>query len=61
MSNVIAIIPARNGSVRLKNKNLKKLLNKPLIFWTIKEALKSNYIKKIIISSDSNKILNSFK
>ena len=61
MTNVIAIIPARNGSVRLKNKNLKKLLNKPLIFWTIKEALKSKYIKKIIISSDSKKILNSFK
>ncbi len=61
MTNVIAIIPARNGSVRLKNKNLKKLLNKPLIFWTIKEALKSKYIKKIIISSDSEKILNSFK
>jgi CMP-N,N'-diacetyllegionaminic acid synthase len=61
MINVIAIIPARNGSVRLKNKNLKKLLNKPLIFWTIKEALKSKYIKKIIISSDSEKILNSFK
>tara|TARA_B100001250_G_scaffold220282_1_gene188972 strand:+ start:582 stop:1235 length:654 start_codon:yes stop_codon:yes gene_type:complete len=61
MANVIAIIPARNGSIRLKNKNLKKLLNKPLIFWTIKEALKSKYIKKIIISSDSKKILNSFK
>ncbi len=61
MPNVIAIIPARNGSIRLKNKNLKKLLNKPLIFWTIKEALKSKYIKKIIISSDSKKILNSFK
>ena len=61
MANVIAIIPARNGSIRLKNKNLKKLLNKPLIFWTIKEALKSKYIKKIIISSDSEKILNSFK
>ena len=61
MTNIIAIIPARDGSIRLKNKNLKKLLNKPLIFWTIKEALKSKFIKKIIISSDSKKILNSFK
>ena len=61
MTNIIALIPARNGSVRLKNKNLKKLLNKPLIFWTIQEALKSKFINKIIISSDSKKILNSFK
>ena len=61
MTNIIALIPARNGSVRLKNKNLKKLLNKPLIFWTIREALKSKYINKIIISSDSKKILNYFK
>ena len=37
----LIIIPARKGSKRIKNKNLIKVLNKPLITWTI------NYAKKI--------------
>ena len=56
MKNLI-IIPARRNSKRIKNKNLIKVLNKPLIFWTIKYAKKFN--KKnydIVVSSDCNKI-----
>ena len=36
---VIAVIPARSGSQRIKNKNITKLSNKPLIYWTIKTAI----------------------
>ena len=36
----LIIIPARKGSKRIKNKNLVKVLNNPLIKWTI------NYAKK---------------
>ena len=42
---------------RVKNKNLIKVLNKPLIFWTINYAKKFN--KKnydIVVSSDCNKV-----
>ena len=39
MKNLI-IIPARKGSKRIKNKNLLKVLNKPLITWTIDYAKK---------------------
>ena len=55
---VIAIIPARGNSVRIKNKNLKKFNGYPLIYWTIKTANKSKYINQILITSDSQKILN---
>ena len=52
----ICIIPARGNSKRIKNKNLKKILGFPLIYYTIKQALKSKYIKKIFISTESHKI-----
>ena len=53
---ILCIIPARGGSKRIKNKNIIKFQNKPLIYWTIKAAKKSKYIDKIIISTDSPKI-----
>ena len=37
----LIIIPARKGSKRIKNKNLAKVFDKPLIIWTI------NYAKKL--------------
>lgn len=55
--NFLAIIPARAGSKGLKNKNIHPLFGKPLICWTIEEALKSNQISEIIVSSDSDIIL----
>jgi N-acylneuraminate cytidylyltransferase len=58
---VLAIIPARSGSKGLPNKNIKKLVNKPLIAWTLEEANKSKYIDKILVSSDSQKILDISK
>ena len=56
MNRVIGLIPARLNSTRLKNKNLKILNGKPLIYHTIKTALKSKHISRIIISTDSNAI-----
>ena len=55
---LIAIIPARSGSKGIKNKNRINFLGKPLIFWTINSALKSNYLDKIIVSTDDLKILS---
>ena len=55
--NFISIILARGGSKGIKNKNLVKIKNKPLIFWTIKDSLKSKKIKSTWVSSDSKKIL----
>ena len=58
---ILAIIPARKNSERLKNKNLKKFKGKPLIFWTLKAAKKSKYIDKVVVSSNSQKTLNISK
>ena len=57
----LAIIPAREGSKRIKNKNLKKFHNKPLIYYSIKSTINSGIFDKIHISSDSQKILNYSK
>jgi len=57
----LAIIPARAGSKRLANKNSLLLKNKPLIGHTIDAAKESNYIDEIIVSSDSEKIVEISK
>lgn len=57
----ICIIPARSGSTSIKNKNLRLLNNKPLIYFTIKAAINSKKFTNIIVSSNSNKILNYSK
>lgn len=61
MSKILAFIPARGGSKGIPNKNIKLFNGKPLIEWTIKSALKSKLVDKIIVSSDSKKILSLSK
>ena len=52
----LAFIPARSGSTGVKNKNLVKINNKELIYWTINVARQCKLIKKVIVSTDSEKI-----
>ena len=52
----LVIIPARENSVRIKGKNIIPIKKKPLIYYTIREAKKSKYIKRIFVSTDSQKI-----
>ena len=54
----IAIIPARGGSKRLPDKNIKLLGGKPLISHSIEAALKAKSISAVMVSSDSEQILN---
>ena len=58
---VFAHIGARGGSKGLKNKNILKLKNIPLINWTINQVKKNKNIFKVVVSSDSNKIINISK
>ena len=60
---ILGIIPARAGSKGLRHKNMKLFCGKPLISWTVEAALKSKYIDKVIVSTDSQdiaKIVNQY-
>ena len=50
---VLALIPARGESKGLSGKNIKKLLGKPLINWSIDTVKESKYIDAVIVSTDS--------
>jgi CMP-N-acetylneuraminic acid synthetase len=52
----LAIIPARGGSKRIKLKNIKNFLGKPLIYYTLQAAKKSKLFDKIHVSTESQKI-----
>ena len=52
----ICIIPARENSKRIKEKNIIDFDGEPMISWTIKAALKSNIFDRIVVSTDSKKI-----
>jgi CMP-N,N'-diacetyllegionaminic acid synthase len=55
---ILAIIPARSGSKGIPKKNIKYLLGKPLITWTIEQAKKSSLIDTVFVSTDSEEIAN---
>ena len=55
---MLAIIAARAGSNGLKNKNTLNLCGKPVIGHTIEHALKSKLISKVIVTTDSQKIVD---
>lgn len=52
------IVPARSGSKRLPNKNIKLLKSKPLIFYTIEALLDHKLINNVIFTSDSEEYCN---
>lgn len=54
---VIAIIPARLASTRLENKLLLPINGKPLILHTLQQAKKAKNINRVIVATDSDKIL----
>jgi CMP-N-acetylneuraminic acid synthetase len=58
---VLATICARGGSKGVVGKNIRKLLNKPLIQYTLECAYNTSMIDEIVISTDSDLILNVVK
>ena len=61
---MIALIPARGGSKRLPNKNIKLLNGKPLIAYTIEAALQAKEISRVIVSThfayEENRVIDNF-
>lgn len=58
---ILAIIPARAGSKGLPGKNIKPLLQHPLLAYSIQAALKSKLITRIILNTDSDQIAETGK
>ena len=57
MKNIVAVIPARGGSKGIPGKNIVDFCGSPLISWSIRQALNSELISSVWVSSDSDEIL----
>ena len=58
---ILVIIPARGGSKRISNKNIRNFLGKPLIAHTILQAKSNKLIDRVIVDTDSPKIASVAK
>ena len=56
MKNILITIGARGGSKGVKNKNIRDLAGKPLICYTIKQALNWGKAKRVIVTTESAQI-----
>jgi len=52
----VAFIPVRGGSKSIPLKNIKPINGKPLVYWTVKAACGCQYIDKVYVATDSDKI-----
>ncbi|MCD4781613.1 MAG: acylneuraminate cytidylyltransferase family protein [Candidatus Omnitrophica bacterium] len=59
--NVLATIAARGGSKGVPGKNIKELLGRPLIAYTIEQAVACDFIDRVVCSTDSEEILDIAK
>lgn len=55
----LAVIPARGGSTRLKDKNIHPLGDKPLIRWITEAVVASECFDKVLISTDDDRIFDA--
>jgi CMP-N-acetylneuraminic acid synthetase len=53
---VLALIPARGGSKGLPGKNLRPLAGKPLVVWSIEQALATPEVTKVVVTTDDRTI-----
>lgn len=58
---ILVYIPARGGSKRIKNKNIKNFLGRPLIAYAIEQALSLSFVDRVIVDTDSPKIASIAK
>jgi pseudaminic acid cytidylyltransferase len=49
----VAIIPAREGNIRIPGKNTKLFMGKPIIKYSIEAAIQSNLFDRVVVSTDS--------
>lgn len=57
----ICIIPAKGTSTRIPGKNIRDFMGKPIIAYSIETALKSCLFDEVVVSSDSDEVLDVAK
>ena len=53
MNKIVALVPARSGSVRIKHKNLRQIAGVPLLAIAVQQAAMAPSIEQVFISTDS--------
>ena len=53
---ILAVIPARAGSKGIPNKNIRIIGGHPLIYYSIKNALNSEYVTDVMVTTDSQQV-----
>jgi len=53
---ILSIIPARGGSKGVTKKNIRLMAGKPLIFYSIEAGLKSEYIDRVVVTTENIEI-----
>lgn len=62
--NTVAFIPVRGGSKSIPLKNIKPIAGKPLVYWTVRAACMCDFIDRVYVATDSERIketVESFK
>lgn len=54
--NILAVIPARAGSKGIPNKNIRIVAGRPLVYYSINNALNSQYITDVVVTTDSEEV-----
>jgi N-acylneuraminate cytidylyltransferase len=57
----LALIPARGGSKGIPGKNIKEIAGKPLIAWSIEQALQAEHVDRVVVTTDSIEIADIAK
>ncbi|MAE63885.1 MAG: hypothetical protein CMJ18_06390 [Phycisphaeraceae bacterium] len=53
----VAVIIARAGSKGLSNKNIREVLGRPMVAWTVEHALGSRRVDQVVVTSDCPEVL----
>ena len=54
--NILAVIPARAGSKGIPNKNVRIVAGRPLIYYSIRNALDSAMVTDVVVTTDSEQV-----
>ena len=54
----LGVIPARGGSKRIPDKNIRMICGHPLVWWSIMAGLQSKLLDKVVVSSDDTRVLD---